>query len=147
MNLSKAFCLMQIFWCGTFPNSSVAAREEATATLTKPSAMRFATGGCLRVTDTGGLIADWSGSNGRASIQFIIGPTNPGLFDGAAARNNEPYKGPGVYKDVLLKHNVGLAFGRSLATVVVNPDRRSGTLNSNDDSIVGTWDCGRRLID
>lgn len=147
MNLSKSLIPMQMLWCAIFPNSSAAAREEPTATLTKPSTMMFTTGGCLRVTDTGGLIADWLGGNGRASIQFVIGPSNPGLFDSATARNTEPYKGPGTYKDVLLKHNVGLSFGRSLATVVVNPDRRSGTLNSNDGSVVGTWDCGRRLLD
>lgn len=84
------------------------------------------------------------GANFLNKLAFNIGPATGGAK--MLGMDTKPYKGAGTYSKVVVtgfvdpKHSFGL-----LGTIVVNPDRRTGTFASEDGKASGTWDCGEVL--
>jgi|GEM_PF-1140130 hypothetical protein len=112
------------------------AAGKAGATLQKPVAITVTGGSCE--SDGRGSV----GANFGNALTFNIGPATVGM----PGMNKEPYRGPGTYRKVIISGypNKKVIFA-GLGTVIVNPDRQSGTFATDDGRASGSWNCGAPL--
>jgi hypothetical protein len=89
-----------------------------------------------------------SGGYCESSGDGIVGANfdNALAFSIPSGTSHAPFTGPGKYQHVLIAGHPqqGVLFGGP-GTVVVNPDRRTGTFQTDDGEASGSWDCGTPL--
>jgi len=119
-----------------------ATAPQPTATIDKPKS-RTVTGGFCRILGTSTFSGNW-GPSSLPTLALTIGP-GTAMADQLHA-NKAKFSGPGTYRNEIIAVYLGkTALEDSylgLGTVIINPDKHSGTFSLNDGSAAGHFDCG-----
>jgi hypothetical protein len=122
--------------------ASVAA-PQPTATIDKPKS-RTVAGGLCRILNNNTFSGNFGPSSSLPTLALTIGPGS--TMADALHANKTPFSGPGTYKNEIIAVYLGKTAMEDsymgLGTVVIKPDKRSGTFTLNDKSASGHFDCG-----
>jgi len=77
------------------------------------------------------------GANFANVVSFVISPR--------MVSPDSRFTGPGSYHALIVVHPAKRVSVDGLGTVIVNPDRKSGTFKLDDGRASGSWDCDTPL--